>query len=178
MKIFIIGPGGVGKTTCGKILAKLLNYNFIDLDQEFYNQIENIGTYLDKYGYEKYCYANSKLFFALVKQQTDNFVFVLSSGFLVHEDLPELALKHAEALKQLGTSILLLPSESLEESVGIVIKRQLSRGFGLKEEKERIKFSQRYNLYKQMGDVKIFSHAEPEYVALSMKNAITNFTSN
>ena len=58
MIIFIIGPGGVGKTTSGEILAKLLSYKFIDLDQKFCEQIENIGTYINNEGYKKYCYKN------------------------------------------------------------------------------------------------------------------------
>lgn len=36
MRIFLIGPGGVGKSTTGNILAELIGYNFIDLDQEKY----------------------------------------------------------------------------------------------------------------------------------------------
>lgn len=40
MKIFLIGPGGVGKTTCGAILANSLGYNFIDLDTEFASELK------------------------------------------------------------------------------------------------------------------------------------------
>jgi len=39
MTIFIIGSGGIEKTTSGKILANLLGYTFIDLDYEFCGQI-------------------------------------------------------------------------------------------------------------------------------------------
>jgi len=47
MKIFIIGPGGVGKSTCGPILASMLDCKFIDLDEEFCQRIVNIGCNAD-----------------------------------------------------------------------------------------------------------------------------------
>lgn len=67
---------------------------------------------------------------------------------------------------------MLLPSESLDESTKIVVKRQLSRGFGLKEDKEKTKFIQRFPIYKKLGDIKIFSYAKPEIIAKQMKKEI------
>ena len=170
MKIFIIGPGGVGKSTCGTILANLLSYNFIDLDSEFCKRIENIGKYIKKFGYKKYCYENSRLFYEITSQHLESFVFSLSSGFLVHENLDNLTMKHKQALKEWGISILLLPSELLNKSTEIVVNRQLSRGFDLKEEKEKI--IQRFPLYKELGDIKIYSYDKPEIIAEQMKKEI------
>jgi len=172
MKIFLIGPGGVGKTTCGIILAKLLGYNFIDLDAEFCNRVENVGTFINNNGYEKYCVENSQLFYKVLSENYKNFVFALSSGFLVHEGLDKLTSKHRQTLKESGFSILLLPSESLDESLRIVIKRQLSRGFGLAEDKEKIKFTQRFHSYKGLGDITVFSHDNPEIIAEQIKKEI------
>ena len=172
MKIFLIGPGGVGKSTCGKILANLLGYNFIDLDVEFCERVLNVGSYINNFGYKKYCLENSKLFYEILSQQLENFVFSLSSGFLVHENMNVLTIKHKQTLKDLGISVLLLPSESLDESTKIVVKRQLSRGFGLKEDKEKTKFIQRFPIYKKLGDIKIFSYAKPEIIAKQMKKEI------
>ena len=64
MIIFIIGPGGAGKTSAGKILADMLNYNFIDLDDRFMTEVGHIGQYISDFGYEKYCFINSELFYA------------------------------------------------------------------------------------------------------------------
>lgn len=102
MKIFLIGPGGVGKSTCGKILANLLGYNFIDLDVEFCERVLNVGSYINNFGYKKYCLENSKLFYEILSQQLENFVFSLSSGFLVHENMNVLTIKHKQTLKDLG----------------------------------------------------------------------------
>lgn len=170
MNIFLIGPGGVGKTTTGKILAELIGYTFIDLDQEFCNQIEIIGKFIDTQGYEKYCYNNSHLFFDILKNNKTETVFALSSGFLVHEGFDDLINKHKQIIQKNGISILLLPSVSIEESCNIVIKRQLNRGFGLKADKEKTKFLNRYPKYLELGNIKIFSYETPEKIAEEMKN--------
>mgnify|MGYP001307809638 CR=1 FL=1 len=175
MKIFIIGPGGVGKSTCGKILATLLDYNFIDLDTEFCDRIENIGVYINKYGYEKYCYANSKLFYEIIRCHSENFVFPLSSGFLVHEGMAELTAKHQQTIQKKGISILLLPSADITESTQIVVARQLTRGFGLNADKEKLKFQQRYKRYNNLGNIKIYSHQNPIDIANQMKKRILPF---
>jgi shikimate kinase len=172
MKIFIIGPGGVGKSTCGPILANTLDYKFIDLDEEFCQRIENIGEYIKEKGYEKYCLENSQLFYDILSDEPDNFVFVLSSGFLVHEGMAELTSKHQQTIQEKGISILLLPSADINESTQIVVARQLARGFGLNADKEKLKFQKRYKRYSKMGNIKIYSHQNPEFIANQMKKKI------
>jgi shikimate kinase len=171
-KIFIIGPGGVGKTTSGKILANLLDYKFIDLDDEFCNQIENIGTFMKNKSYKKYCYENSKLFYKILNNLNDNFVFVLSSGFLVYDGLDDLTTKHKCTLKEKGLSILLLPSKSISKSINIVVARQLKRGLGLKETTEKREITNRFPKYIKMGDIQIFSYSKPKLIAEKMKKEL------
>lgn len=172
MKIFLIGPGGVGKSTCGRILANLLGYDFIDLDIEFCNRIEIISVYIKNHGYEKYCLENSRLFYNIMNKSVENSVFALSSGFLVHENMEDLTLKHKQSLEDLGVTVLLLPADSLKESMEIVVNRQLARGFGLHADREREKFIQRFPIYKELGDIKIFSHDKPEIIAKKIKQEI------
>lgn len=166
---------GVGKSTCGAILADLLDLTFIDLDEEFCKRVENVGSYIKSFGYEKYCLENSKVFYDILSQPLENFVFALSSGFLVHENHEELTKKHKKTIKELGISLLLLPSESIQEATEIVVKRQLSRGLGLQEDKEKTKFMQRFPIYKELGDIKIFSHTKPEIIAEQMKKEIVQY---
>src|SRR3989339_646838 len=109
MIIFIIGPGGAGKTTSGKILAEKIKYDFLDLDDCYMDEIGNIGKYISDFGYEKYCYNNSGLFYKKIKTTKDNTVFVLSSGFLAHEGLGDLTDKHKKDLQNFGKTIMLLP---------------------------------------------------------------------
>ncbi|HPN67197.1 MAG TPA: shikimate kinase [bacterium] len=175
MKIFIIGPGGVGKSTCGPILASKLDYQFIDLDDEFCQRIANIGAYINEKGYEKYCLENSQLFYDILSDEPDNLVFVLSSGFLVHEGMAELTAKHQQTIQKKGISILLLPSADITESTQIVVARQLTRGFGLNADKEKLKFQQRYKRYNNLGNIKIYSHQNPIDIANQMKKRILPF---
>lgn len=48
MKVFLVGVSCVGKSAIGALLAKKLNYNFYDLDDEiesfFDTSIEGTGT--------------------------------------------------------------------------------------------------------------------------------------
>ena len=168
MNIFLIGPGGVGKSTCGPIVASMLGYRFIDLDQEFHARIGHIGNYIRNNGYTSYCLENSKVFYDIVQQGLSNAVFTLSSGFLVYKHFEHLTTKHKQSLKELGTSVLLLPSQCIDTSTNIVVKRQLKRGFGLREDKERETFMQRFLLYQLCGDIHIFSHVKPENIALEI----------
>ncbi|AHB41396.1 hypothetical protein P148_SR1C00001G0605 [candidate division SR1 bacterium RAAC1_SR1_1] len=174
MNIFIIGPGGVGKSTSGRILADILQYKFIDLDKEFCKEIGDITAYIPAQGYKNYCEENSKLFYRLLEENTEDTIFVLSSGFLVHENLDKLTTKHKRTIKK-GLSILLLPSESKGKSTEIVVERQLSRGFGLNEERERQKFRKRFDIYKKFGNIKIFSTDMPENIAKEMEEKVAKF---
>jgi shikimate kinase len=174
MRIFIIGPGGVGKSTSGKILAERLGYELIDLDIEFMNRVGHIGSFIESSGYLKYARKNSDLFYSLLNSSNENTVFVLSSGFLVHKNLDDLIFKHANTLKNNGISILLLPSKDINETIEIIVNRQLDRGFGLKEFRERKKIKERYVRYLDFGDIKIFSQEEPERIADKMFKNLTN----
>jgi len=53
--IFLIGPRGSGKTTLGKIVAKELNMNFIDTDEEIIKHSGvDIENYVKMHGWEKF----------------------------------------------------------------------------------------------------------------------------
>jgi shikimate kinase len=161
-RVFIIGPGGVGKTTCGKIFAEKISFDFIDIDLEFMHRIGNIDSHIEEQGYLSYRRNNSNLFYELMKEQNNDTVFALSSGFLVHDsDLT----KHLNSIRNSGLSILLLPSESLEETEKIIVARQLSRGLNCKEDRERQKIRARFYRYLQLGDIKVFSSDSPQTIA-------------
>lgn len=168
-RVFIIGPGGVGKTTCGKVFADLIGYAFVDQDSEFMIRIGHIGHHIENEGYLSYCRCNSALFYSLMEEQSSDTVFSLSSGFLVHEDTdPELS-KHKDAVRDLGVSILLLPSQSLRATEKIIVSRQMSRGIGYRKESELRKIRDRFPRYREHGNIQIFSTQQPARVAEEMK---------
>ncbi len=162
---YLIGPGGVGKTTTGKTIANMLQPFFIDLDEEFCNQIENIDFFIQKYGYEKYMEKNATLYLDIVRKENRPFMMALSSGFLVTHIRPDIIQKNRDTVLSTGTSILLMPDENLNIAADIVVTRQLKRGFNLKEQREREKFFARAEKYISLADVRVNSSQEPEKVA-------------
>lgn len=171
--IFIVGPGGVGKSTTGRVLAEKINYEFVDIDLVFCGRIGLIGDFSAQFGYREYCLRNSELFDSLLGEYKQKAVFALSSGFLVHEDSPGLVAKHKKILKEVGTSILLLPSTNLEESVEVVIPRLMSRDYvDTTEDRERQRHISRFPKYKSYGDVKIFSAGSPDGIVSLMMEGL------
>jgi len=165
---FLIGPGGIGKSTVGPHLANFLDVEFIDLDREFEKYSGDIAVYIREKGYKEYAKENSRVFFEVLKQKKGNFVFALSSGFLVYEGMEELVNKHISAIENFGKSVLLSPRESLEQSLEIVVKRQMKRGFDLNEEKEREKYCKRLPLYKKIADAHVISESSPKQIACNI----------
>ena len=175
-RVFIIGPGGAGKTTCGQLFADGLGYEFVDLDSEFMTRVGHIGRHIEHEGYLSYCRRNSSLFYDLLAAQSADTVFALSSGFLIHEDTdPELS-KHADSIRQLGVSILLLPSRSADEAEAIIVARQLARDIPCRRESEQKKIRDRFPKYRKYGDIQIFSSQPPAQVADEMKTRYLAFT--
>ncbi len=164
MKIYLIGSGGVGKSTVGLILSERLKYKFIDLDAEFVKRYCSPGKYIDQYGYDDYCTKNSELFFDIQKQNEDNIVVALSSGFLVYNNLPLILHKNIQVLKD-GISILLMPSRDYKTSEKVIISRQLKRGFGLNSKREKEKIRARFEKYIRFDDIQIFSTKSPPRIA-------------
>lgn len=59
--LFLLGPGGVGKSTLGRELARRLAMPLIDLDLEFCERLQLIGPFIAAHGYERYRAANLAL---------------------------------------------------------------------------------------------------------------------
>ena len=107
--LFLIGPGGVGKSTVGALLAQAMNYRFIDLDSEFCEQLLNIRQYIQRNGYECYVRDNAALCSRLLAENPHKKrVVVLSSGFLATDVCPEIVAVNRQLVRQSGYSILLL----------------------------------------------------------------------
>lgn len=153
--LFLIGPGGVGKSTVGALLAQAMSYPFIDLDSEFCER-ENAAL----------C---SRL---LAENPHEKRVVVLSSGFLATDVCPEIVASNRLLVRQAGYSILLLPSEDIDIATRIVVARQLMRGFGLVREKEEMKFRQRFREYCALDDCRVVSSEEPERVAERVREKV------
>ncbi|GAB6887620.1 shikimate kinase AroL [Desulfothermus okinawensis JCM 13304] len=75
--IFFIGPRASGKTTLGKVVAKELNMDFWDTDEEIVKQIGmDIGSFVKKYSWEKFREIESQV----LKNLTYRKAFVCATG--------------------------------------------------------------------------------------------------
>lgn len=174
-RVFLIGPAGVGKSTCGKLLAADLRFAFLDLDAEFNARVGNIAEFIAQNGYVSYCRRNADLFDALVAEQESDAVYALSSGFLLYEDLDPSLSRLARDLSKLGVSIVLFPSPSIDLAMDIAVRRLLARRPGLDEEKERRKFRARFEKYSRHGDIRIVSSELPAVIARHAREEYERF---
>jgi shikimate kinase len=165
--IFLVGPASVGKSTAAELLAHRIGYRFVDIDREFCRRLEPIPLCVREKGYPAYCEANSALTDRLVAEYGEGTVFATPSGFLVHEGSPHLVEKHLRLIEG-GISVLLLPDVDPQKGVDTVVARQLARWDDLNAETERRRFLERFEKYRNYGDIKIFSLEEPEVIVESI----------
>lgn len=169
--LFLLGPGGVGKSTLGRELAKILNWPLIDLDLEFCNRLDLIGRYIADNGYQRYRDENLALAKALLSESTGPRIFVTASGFLAAPSgTPDNI--EARSLISTGYGIVLLPSRDIEIATPIVVERQLQRGFGLERISEGQKFRQRFAILINEGDTLVISHDHPTKIASALVRAL------
>jgi shikimate kinase len=165
----MIWPGGVGKTTIGLLLAKELWRTFIDIDDIFKKTIQPVTPYVQEFWYECYIHRNTALFIEMMKTVKPNTVISLSWWFLVYPFSNDHLVEH-------GTTILLLPSDDIVESVEIVMPRQATRDFFLNMDHERERFTTRYNAYQGKWDIVIYTWARPpKDIASEVSSAYQNF---
>ena len=163
--IFFVGPASVGKSTVAKHLAKSLGWSFVDIDLYFCDEIAPIPDYINENGYAAYCQKSSELTDDLVERFATRTIFATPSGFLVHEESPDLVEKHVNLIDTNAISVLLLPSENPYDTVDMIINRQLDRWPEVNPAVERKRYISRHEKYKQYGTVKIIGQCKPDEVA-------------
>lgn len=169
--LFLVGPGGVGKSTLGRVLADRLGWPLIDLDLHFCDEIEEIGAFIAHHGYAEYRAQNLALAQRLIKALPAPTNFVTASGFLA-APLGSDDRAQADALITTGFSIALLPSFDIDRATALVVERQLQRGFGLERASETAKFRERFDIYREVGDMLVVSAAPAEQVAMAVLDAL------
>lgn len=162
--IFLIGPGGVGKSTLGAELCRQTDWPLVDLDHRFCDRVGIIGPFIESHGYAAYRAANLKLAIDIVESLTRPTVVVTASGFLAAP--PATAdFQQALALVRRGYSLTLLPSLDLAEATAIVVNRQMGRGYTSDRPAETIKFQSRFAVYRELGDMLVVSAASADQTA-------------
>lgn len=169
--IFLLGPGGVGKSTLGRELSRSLDWPLIDLDLEFCNRIAIIGDFIAAHGYDCYRAENLELAEQLAGSARAPMVLVTSSGFLVAQPGTDDFVR-SHRLVSTGYGLTLLPSLDIEVASSIVVGRQLTRGFGFERASEEQKFRERFGIYRHAGDMLVVSAAEPRSIAAAVMEGL------
>lgn len=86
--IYLIGPGGAGKSTVGRMLSQELCWSFLDLDVEFMTRVAHIDEFINEHGYERYMETNSDLAHSIAKSGDRPLAVALSSGFMMIDTAP------------------------------------------------------------------------------------------
>lgn len=142
MRIYLIGMPGIGKSTLGKVLAKQLNYEFIDMDQYIEMQAcMFVDEIFDAYGEEHFRALERNTLEEFL--HIDNIVIATGGGIIKNKQNKELL----QGLCVYLTADLKDISSRLAES-GIV--RPL-----LKDNKLEELYIQRKDLYEYFSDLTV-----------------------
>ena len=177
MIIYLIGPGGAGKTTTAHLLASQLGYDCFDLDQYFIETIGDISTFIDQFGYDCYAQKNIECYLALMNRTHYNataLIIACSSGFMTYrEDIHTDYIKIKNHILQHPLTFVLLPSICFEDCVQEIVERQMRRSYlKVSPDKEREKIMQRFDIYAQLPCKIILTNVEPLNVVNDIKNKI------
>jgi shikimate kinase len=154
--IYLIGPGGAGKTTTAKALARRVGIRCVDLDAEFAAHHGDISAYLNTHGYDAYARENVGLFGVLAGEPSAAGVIALSSGFMTYRD--DIHPEYATWRRQLASSasgFVLLPSLDLETCVAETVRRQLGRQFARTAAHEEQVIRARFPIYAALAVPKV-----------------------
>jgi len=154
--ILLIGPGGAGKSTTGRLLADRLAFEFIDLDRLFTSRIGDISEFIDRQGYDAYARQNVEAYRSLVRESRHATVVALSSGFMTYS--PGVHPEYASIRRDIERSpdtFVLLPSLDLEVCIAETIRRQTARPFGRSPVREEAVIRARFESYNAVPARKI-----------------------
>lgn len=166
-RVHLIGPGGAGKTTVGRLLAERLGCAFLDLDQAFMKRHGDIGFFMAEHGYEGYARANVAVYEEAMTTASGSAVVALSSGFMTYPmdtDARYPALRDAIEIDAL--TALLLPTFELESCADIIVRRQLTRPYlrGDRTGEER-RIRERFPAFMGLRCARFRSDAAPGEIA-------------
>jgi shikimate dehydrogenase len=158
MNIVLIGMRGSGKTTAGRILARKLGRELVEMDELIAKRAGlSISEIVKKYGWEKFRDIEEQVTSEVAEQ--DNIVNAAGGGVVTRE-------KNIQELKRNGISVWLKAGvDTLLERLGEDSQRPLLVGKTQREDIE-ITLRQRKTLYQKAADLTIDTENKtPEEVA-------------
>ncbi|WP_326536037.1 shikimate kinase [Pseudorhodoferax sp.] len=156
MSVFLLGPGGAGKSSTGAALAQRLGLPFCDLDAQFIAAEGEPGHCIARHGYAGYAARNVEICARTVARMERPAVLALSSGFMAY---PSGVHPRHDALRRMllrsPGSFVLLPALELETCVAETVRRQRERTFARSAAREEEVIRTRFALYRELPLPKI-----------------------
>jgi len=139
--IILIGMPGVGKSTIGVILAKVLSRDFLDTD--VYIQAEEGRTLqeiIDREGLERFCEIEERYVISVAKKGS----VIATGGSVVYSDLAMMHLKSQAIILHLSLPVHLLEKRLTDFTTRGVVKKSAQTFIEL--------YNERMPLYEQYAD--------------------------
>jgi shikimate kinase len=167
--VYLIGPGGAGKTTTGRALADRLDVPFVDVDAEFVARRGDVSVYLGRHGYEAYAAQSASLHAALTSVADPFRIVALSSGFMTYpQDVHPSYRSLSEQIASSPSTFVLLPTLDLEACVAETVRRQLTRSFSRSPEREEHVIRARFPIYASLPARKVETMRSVEAVVAEL----------
>ena len=149
--ITLIGMAGAGKTTVGKRLAKLLNYNFIDGDIKIEEKInQTIQNYLNQYGRKAFTEIEEEVLLSVNFNQT----ILATGGSAVLSDTAMNFLRENSEVIYLEVSY-----ETISARIFNLSERGVVRGPG---QSLLETYNERLELYKRYADHVVINNGDTD----------------
>jgi shikimate kinase len=154
MKIILIGPRSVGKSTIGKRLAAKLKLKYFDFDMVVEHELGDIDNYIKNNEVDSYRKKERKILVESLSKLTCEFVMSVGGG-TVASQLHHISELNSRDLKNLGKIIYLSPSEDEDRSIELLRKRELKRKGNQSFEHTKKLYGLRRKIYEKIYDYKI-----------------------
>ena len=154
--IFLIGPGGVGKSTVGKLLAKKLGYLFIDQDHLFKLQHGELIPFIMQHSEAEYTAQNYLLLKSVLKELKNKDMVIAMSPSSFTSGIHSTDRKTARVCKKHGTIVLMLPSRFPGVDVQRLYNQVKDRDYTTSLQHTKMMYLSWVNLYKRSADLTVF----------------------
>jgi shikimate kinase len=171
VNIYITGPSGGGKTSAGKIVAKLLNRPFVNHDDLFEQRFGSIMEYWKKHQDEGLARAMAEIVREV--HEKDGQVIAPFAAAFAYAEAPRLPAENAQICKHNGFFVLLLPSRWDWRAIRILIHRNSYRpNYQVDRAWVERNYRQRTPVLKRLADVIIYDNTSPETAAQKIIDAL------
>lgn len=154
MKLTLIGPRSIGKTTIGKVLAKKLKIPYFDFDKYVEKEIHGIDNHIKNYGVDSYRIKEQKILKKFIKSLPKKFVISVGGGTIASQ-MKTISRNNSKILKKISKIIYLSPSDSRNKAVNMLYKREKKRKGRKTYIEVKNLFILRKPVYEKVYDIKV-----------------------